>query len=71
MRTKQINIDESIFNLTAERYCAGTLSLGEVAEILNLYINDADGILKQRGISSLITNEDIKADTASLLRLIS
>ena len=57
--------------LSIEGYRSGILSLGEVAEILNLSINDADGFLKERGIPSLITSEDVKTDTDGLLKLIS
>ncbi len=57
--------------LAVEGYRAGILSLGEVAEMLDLSINDADGFLKERGISSLITSEDVKADTDALLKMFS
>lgn len=57
--------------LSIEGYRSGILSLGEVAEILNLSINDADGFLKERGIPSLITSEDVKTDTDGLLKLLS
>jgi predicted HTH domain antitoxin len=57
--------------LAVEGYRSGILSLGEVAEILNLSINDADGFLKKRGIPSLITSQDLKADTDGLLKLLS
>lgn len=56
--------------LAVEGYRSGILSLGEVAEMLNLSINDADGFLKERGISSLLTSEDVKADTDALLKLL-
>lgn len=57
--------------LAIEGYRSGILSLGEVAEMLNLSINDADGFLKERGIPSLITAEDVKADTDALIELFS
>ena len=57
--------------LAVEGYRSGILSLGEVAEILNLSINDADGFLKKRGIQSLMTSQDLKADTDGLLKLLS
>lgn len=57
--------------LAVEGYRSGILSLGEVAEMLNLSINDADGFLKERGIPSLMTSQDLKADTEGLLKLLS
>jgi predicted HTH domain antitoxin len=57
--------------LAIEGYRSGILSLGEVAEMLNLSINDADGFLKEKGIESLITRDDVKNDTDALLKLIS
>ena len=57
--------------LAVEGYRSGILSLGEIAEMLNFSINDADGFLKERGIPSLITNEEVKADTDALLKLLS
>jgi predicted HTH domain antitoxin len=57
--------------LAIEGYRSGILSLGEVAEMLDLTINDADGFLKERGVQSLITSEDIKTDTETLLKLLS
>lgn len=57
--------------LAIEGYRSGILSLGEVSEMLDLSINDADGFLKERGVESLITSEDVKADTDALLKLIS
>ncbi len=57
--------------LAVEGYRSGILSLGEVAEMLDLSVNDADGFLKERGIESLITSDDIKNDTEKLLKLIS
>ena len=39
--------------LAVEGYRSGILSLGEIAEMLNFSINDADGFLKERGIPSL------------------
>ncbi len=56
--------------LAVEGYRSGVLSLGEVAEMLDLSINDADGFLKERGVESLITSEDIKNDTETLLELV-
>jgi predicted HTH domain antitoxin len=57
--------------LAVEGYRSGILSLGEIAEMLSLSINDADGFLKEKGIESLITSDDVKNDTDALLKLIS
>lgn len=57
--------------LAIEGYRLGILSLGEVAEILDLTVNDADGFLKKRGIQSLMTGEDVKNDTENLIELLS
>lgn len=56
--------------LAIEGYRLGILSLGEVAEMLDLTINDADGFLKQRNIESLLTSDDVKTDTEALLKLL-
>ena len=56
--------------LAVEGYRSGILSLGEVAEILKLSINDADGFLKERGIESLLTKEDVKTDTDKLHQIL-
>jgi predicted HTH domain antitoxin len=57
--------------LAIEGYRSGIPSLGEIAEMLNLSINDADGFLKEKGIESLIKSDDVKNDTDALLKLIS
>lgn len=36
--------------LSVESYRAGLLSLGEIAEMLGVSINNADGFLKRRGL---------------------
>lgn len=56
--------------LAIEGYRLCILSLGEVAEILNFTIDEADGFLKQRNIDLLITGEDVKKDTEALLKLL-
>lgn len=52
--------------LAIEGYRTGALSLGEVAEMLNLSINEADGFLKERGIFAIENLEEIEADTETL-----
>lgn len=57
--------------LAVEGYRSGILSLGEFAEMLDLSMNDADGFLKEKGIESLLTGEDVKNDTDALLEMLS
>jgi len=52
--------------LAVESYRAGKLSLGQVAELLGLSINQADGFLKQRGIALPLSYEDFEHDRAEL-----
>ncbi len=56
--------------LAIEGYRTGALSLGEVAEMLNFSINEADGFLKERGIFAVESLEEIEADTATLEELL-
>lgn len=56
--------------LAAEGYRSGALSLGEVAEMLHLSINDADGFLKNRGIGSIESIDEIDHDGAVLEELL-
>ena len=56
--------------LAAEGYRTGVLSLGEVAEMLDLSINDADGFLKERGIFAFEDIEGIEADSRRLEELL-
>lgn len=52
--------------LAVEGYRTGALSLGEVAEMLDLSINDADGFLKERSIFAVENIEEIEADGQTL-----
>lgn len=56
--------------LAIEGYRTGALSLGEVAEMLNLSINEADGFLKERDVFAVENIEEIEADTAILEELL-
>ncbi len=56
--------------LAIEGYRTGVLSLGEVAEMLSLAINEADGFLKVRGIFAIDNLEEIEADTETLEELL-
>lgn len=57
--------------LAIEGYRTGALSLGEVAELLDFSINEADGFLKERGIFAIENLEEIEADTVTLEELLS
>ena len=52
--------------LAIEGYRTGALSLGEVAEMLNLSINETDGFLKERDIFAIENLEEIEADSRIL-----
>lgn len=56
--------------LAIEGYRTGALSLGEVAEMLNFSINEADGFLKERGIFAIGNLEEIEADSRILEELL-
>ena len=56
--------------IAIEGYRCGDFSLGEVAEILELSINDADGFLKQRGVYAMRDLSEIDADSAALEELL-
>ncbi|MGI9035374.1 MAG: UPF0175 family protein [Pyrinomonadaceae bacterium] len=56
--------------LAIEGYRKGVLSLGEVAEMLDFSINEADGFLKERGIFAIENLEKIKADGKKLEELL-
>ena len=52
--------------LAAEGFRSGVLSLGEVAEMLNLSVNDADGFLKERDIAAIDNIDEIDDDGTAL-----
>lgn len=57
-------------SLAAEGYRSGTLSTGEVSEMLGLSINETDGFLKARGLFAFETIEDIEGDSLVLEELL-
>ena len=57
--------------LAIEGYRAEALSLGQVAEMLGLSINEADGLLKARGVELPAPLEDFTRDGAALEKLLS
>lgn len=56
--------------LAIEGYRTGALSLGEVAEMLDFSINEADGFLKERGVFAIESLEEIEADSRTLEELL-
>lgn len=56
--------------LAVEGYRSGLLSVGEIAEMLGLSINDADGFLKERGLMAIESLEEIDADSRKLESLL-
>ena len=57
--------------LAIEGYRAETLSLGQVAEMLGLSINEADAFLRTRGVELLAPLEDFTRDGAALEKFLS
>ncbi|HOW73927.1 MAG TPA: UPF0175 family protein [Phycisphaerae bacterium] len=52
--------------LAVELYREGKLSLGQVAEMLDISVYQADGLLKQRGVELPYTIADFEHDRAEL-----
>ncbi len=52
--------------LAVELYRKGKLSLGQVAEMLEISVCQADGLLKQYGVELPYTITDFEQDTAAL-----
>lgn len=52
--------------LAVEAYRRGMLSLGQFAEMLDLTTDEADGLLKQRGLYLDVTLPELQGDVASL-----
>ena len=57
--------------LAVEGYRAETLSLGQVAEMLNLTTYEADGFLKERGVLLNYSLEEFESENAGLAALLS
>ena len=52
--------------LAIESFRAGKLSIGQLAEWLGLSIDEADGLLKSRGVVPSYSSADLDRDLASL-----
>jgi predicted HTH domain antitoxin len=57
--------------LAIEGYRDEALSLGQVAELLGLSTNEADGFLKARGVELIAPLEEFARDEAALEKLLS
>ena len=55
--------------LAVEAYRKGSLSLGQFAEMLDITTDEADGLLKKRGIYLDLTLPELQEDVASLREL--
>lgn len=56
--------------LAVEGYRSGLLSVGEVAEMIDCSVNDADGFLKERGLLAIESLEEVEMDSAALEELL-
>ena len=52
--------------LAIDGYCSGDLSLGQVAEVLGLSVDEADGFLKKRHIPRFSGIDDFDNDQRTL-----
>ena len=57
-------------DLAVESYRREELSLGQFAELLNLSINDANGLLKTRGVFDEFSLEEFAGQTRAMERLL-
>jgi predicted HTH domain antitoxin len=57
--------------LAIEGYRTEALSLGQVAEMLGLSIDEADGFLKAHGVELILPIEDFARDATGLEELLS
>ena len=57
-------------DMAVEAYRLEELSLGQLAEMLDVSINDANGILKARGISDDFSLEEFQEQRKSMERLL-
>ena len=57
-------------DLAVEAYRLEELSLGQLAEMLDVSINDANGLLKARGISDDFSLEEFQEQRKSMERLL-
>lgn len=56
--------------LAIESYRTEKLSIGQVAELLELTVYEAEGFMKERGVSAPCTLADLEHDRATLKQLL-
>jgi len=65
------NVDAAAkLGLAIEAYRAGTLSLGQFAELVGVGQYEADGILKERGVMLDLSSEQLAEERETLSRLL-
>jgi predicted HTH domain antitoxin len=62
--------EKALEDLAVESYRREELSLGQLAELLNLSVNDANGLLKGRGIVDDFSLEEFEEQSRSMERLL-
>lgn len=71
LQTKGRSLNQrALEDLAVESYRCEELSLGQLAELLNLSINDANGLLKRRGIFDEFSLEEFEEQRRSMERLL-
>ena len=71
LQTKGRSLNQrALEDLAVESYRCEELSLGQLAELLNLSINDANGLLKRRGIFDEFSLKEFEEQRRSMERLL-
>lgn len=72
LQTNGRNLSQrALEDLAIESYRREEISLGQLAEMLKLSINDANGLLKQYGIVDEYSIEEFQAQSRAMERLLS
>ena len=71
LRAEMVDLDEvAKLGLAVEAYRNAKLTLGQFADLLGVSQYAADGILKDRGVTSSPSEEELAAERDTLRRLI-
>ena len=71
LRAELADLDEvAKLGLAVEAYRSTKLSLGQFAELLGISQYEADGILKERGVTLSLSEAELTAERDALQRLI-
>jgi predicted HTH domain antitoxin len=71
LRAEMVDLDEvAKLGLAVEAYRNAKLTLGQFADLLGVSQYAADGILKERGATSSLSEEELAAERDMLQRLI-